>query len=92
MIISYHRALMVTHRGCPQTPGGRIRALGFASTRPPSRPDTGDVSVSGLAGIRTPIFPTHARPPSNSVPLMNQIISIKRYLCNHIIRRFSAAC
>ena len=30
---SYHRALMVTHQGCPQTPGGRIRALGFASTR-----------------------------------------------------------
>jgi hypothetical protein len=28
--ISYHRALMVTHQGCPQTPGGRIRALGFA--------------------------------------------------------------
>ena len=27
---SYHRALMVTHQGCPQTPGGRIRALGFA--------------------------------------------------------------
>jgi len=24
---------MVTHQGCPQTPGGRIRALGFASTR-----------------------------------------------------------
>jgi hypothetical protein len=21
---------MVTHQGCPQTPGGRIRALGFA--------------------------------------------------------------
>jgi len=21
---------MVTHHGCPQTPGGRIRALGFA--------------------------------------------------------------
>ena len=28
--LSYHRALMVTHQGCPQTPGGRIRALGFA--------------------------------------------------------------
>jgi hypothetical protein len=31
---------MVTHQGCPQTPGGRIRALGFASTkdgRTPSR-------------------------------------------------------
>jgi len=89
---------MVTHQGCPQTPGGRIRALGFArmgargrrrSPRlamcqyqgsipmaldvdtsaapsdagrahprpwlrahgragPPSQPDTGDVSVSGL--------------------------------------------
>ena len=26
----YPRALMVTHQGCPQTPGGRIRALGFA--------------------------------------------------------------
>ncbi len=26
----YHRALMVIHQGCPQTPGGRIRALGFA--------------------------------------------------------------
>jgi len=24
---------MVIHQGCPQTPGGRIRALGFASTR-----------------------------------------------------------
>ena len=24
---------MVTHQGCPQTPGGRLRALGFASTR-----------------------------------------------------------
>ncbi len=51
---SYHRALMVTHQGCPQTPGGRIRALGFArmgARGPPSRPDTGDVSVSGLAGI-----------------------------------------
>ncbi len=24
---------MVTYQGCPQTPGGRIRALGFASTR-----------------------------------------------------------
>ena len=24
---------MMTHQGCPQTPGGRIRALGFASTR-----------------------------------------------------------
>jgi len=21
---------MLTHQGCPQTPGGRIRALGFA--------------------------------------------------------------
>jgi hypothetical protein len=28
--LSDHRALMVTHQGCPQTPGGRIRALGFA--------------------------------------------------------------
>jgi len=28
--VSYHRALMVTYQGCPQTPGGRIRALGFA--------------------------------------------------------------
>ena len=28
--VLYHRALMVTHQGCPQTPGGRIRALGFA--------------------------------------------------------------
>jgi hypothetical protein len=28
--VSYHRALMVTHQGCPQTPGRRIRALGFA--------------------------------------------------------------
>ena len=27
---SYPRALMVTHQGCPQMPGGRIRALGFA--------------------------------------------------------------
>jgi len=24
---------MVTDQGCPQTPGGRLRALGFASTR-----------------------------------------------------------
>jgi len=50
----YPRALMVTHQGCPQTPGGRIRALGFASTRTRGRrrgPRTGDVSVSGLAGI-----------------------------------------
>jgi len=28
--LSYPRALMLTHQGCPQTPGGRIRALGFA--------------------------------------------------------------
>jgi hypothetical protein len=47
---------MVTHQGCPQTPGGRIRALGFARMGTRSRrrgPRTGDVSVSGLAGIRT---------------------------------------
>jgi len=25
---SYHRALMVTHQGCPQTPGGRMGARG----------------------------------------------------------------
>ena len=35
---SYPRALMVTHQGCPQMPGGRIRVPlkshgGFASTR-----------------------------------------------------------
>jgi len=45
---------MVTHQGCPQTPGGRIRALGFASTRTRGHrrgPRTGDVSVSGLAGM-----------------------------------------
>ena len=53
--IKDHRALMGTHQGCPQTPGGRIRALGCASTRTRGRcrgPRTGDVSVSGLAGIR----------------------------------------
>jgi hypothetical protein len=46
---------MVTHQGCPQTPGGRIRALGFARMGARGRrrgPRTGDVSVSGLAGIR----------------------------------------
>jgi len=45
---------MVTHQGCPQTPGGRIRALGFARMGARGRrrgPRTGDVSVSGLAGI-----------------------------------------
>jgi hypothetical protein len=45
---------MLTHQGCPQTPGGRLRALGFASTRTRGRrrgPRTDDVSVSGLAGI-----------------------------------------
>jgi len=45
---------MVTHQGCPQTPGGRIRALGFARMGARGRrrgPRTGDVSVSGLAGM-----------------------------------------
>ena len=62
----YPRALMVTHQGCPQTPGGRIRALGFASTRTRGRrrgPRTGDVSVSGLAGISSVLlfFTTYKR-------------------------------
>ena len=38
---------MVTHQGCPQTPGGRIRALGFARMGARGRrrgPRTGDVS------------------------------------------------
>ena len=38
---------MLTYQGCPQTPGGRIRALGCASTRTRGRrrgPRTGDVS------------------------------------------------
>jgi hypothetical protein len=51
---------MVTHQGCPQTPGGRIRALGFARMGARGRrrgPRTGDVSVSGLAGIiEAPFF------------------------------------
>jgi hypothetical protein len=45
---------MVTHQGCPQTPGGRLRALGFASTRTQGRnrgPRTGDVSWLRLAGM-----------------------------------------
>jgi hypothetical protein len=45
---------MLTHQGCPQTPGGRIRALGFARMGARGRrrgPRTGDVSVSGLAGM-----------------------------------------
>jgi len=59
--VLYHRALMVTHQGCPQTPGGRIRALGFARMGARGRrrgPRTGDVSVSGLAGI-IPGWPPH---------------------------------
>ncbi len=49
---------MVTHQGCPQTPGGRIRALGFASTRTRGRrrgPRTGErlPSDAGRAHPRT---------------------------------------
>ena len=45
---------MVTHQGCPRTPGGHIRALVFARMGARGRrrgPRTGDVSVSGLAGM-----------------------------------------
>ena len=95
---------MATHQGCPQTPGGRIRALGFASTRtrgrrrgpipsgldgdtsrlpsdagrahprpwlrvhedagPPRGPRTGDVSLSGLAGMTPLSFNDTLKPPT----------------------------
>ena len=39
---------MVTHQGCPQTPGGRIRALGFARMGARGRaPDGGGDSGEG---------------------------------------------
>jgi hypothetical protein len=45
---------MVIHQGCPQTPGGRIRALGFARMGARGRrrgPRTGPVSLLSLAGL-----------------------------------------
>jgi hypothetical protein len=65
-MVLYQWPWTLTRLRRPQTPGGRIRALGFASTRTRGRrrgPRTGDVSVSGLAGLIWPWTLTRLRRP-----------------------------